>query len=172
MTRLTLLLPLAALMGGCIIYDTHNRGRGEGGWWDTGDTGEYTDDTDGRPDDTDGRPTFQFALSPSRGEIGTTFIASLTAVGEAFDFGAVEDVEVYGSADVLAFNARAGELLLTLAIPAAATPGTADLLLVLPDDRVEFIGQALTLVAAGTDPGDTGPDDTDSGGGEDSGWCP
>lgn len=178
MTRLTLLLPLAALLGGCIIYDTQGRGRDkdEDGWWDTGDTGGRPDgDTDVDPGDTDGAG-FAFTLTPSRGEVGTTFIASLTATGEAFDFATVQDVDIYGDADVLAMEARPGELLLTLAIPASAAPGTADLLLHLPEDRVEFLGGALTIVAPGTiddeEPADGSGDDgtgTDPG---DSDSCP
>ena len=52
MTRLTLLAPLF-LLGGCIIYDTHDGKRGHGdGWW--GDTGGWEDsDGDGIPDDED-----------------------------------------------------------------------------------------------------------------------
>ncbi|MDP2307084.1 MAG: hypothetical protein Q8P18_13755 [Pseudomonadota bacterium] len=177
MTRLTLLLPFAALLGGCIIYDKqgHGRDKEEGGWWDTGDTGRDpggdwdTKDTGDDPtDDTDGA-SFAFTLTPSRGEIGTTFIASLTAAGEAFDFATVEGVELYGEADVLATEARPGELLLTISIPASASPGTADLLLLLPEDRVEFIGDALQLVAPGAADGSGADDGSDGSGSDGSG---
>ncbi|MDP2312251.1 MAG: hypothetical protein Q8P41_05045 [Pseudomonadota bacterium] len=168
MIRLSLLLPLA-LLGGCIIYDTHGKCPGcegdEDGWWDTGRPGGDTD-TDGETDtagDTDGS-TFGFVVTPSQLEIGSTVIASLTAAG-GFDFSTIEGIEVYGEVDVLAMDARADELLLTLAVPATAVAGTADLLVLLPEDRVEFLGDALTLVAAGTGDDPTDPDGTDDGSG-------
>ncbi len=164
MTRLVFLLPLA-LLGGCIIYDTHGKkcpGCDDDGWWDTGageDPGEVPD-----------AEALSFTLTPSRAEAGSTFIASLTTEAD-FDFATVQSVEAYGEVDLLATEKRAGELLLTLSVPVAAVPGTADLLLLLPADRVEFIEAALTIVAPGDDgtgESDTGDDGTgDDGTGDD-----
>jgi hypothetical protein len=177
MTRLPLLLPLLAL-GGCIIYDHAgkcprcDRWDDTGDWWadDTAGGGDTDgDDTDG--DDTDVGDTGDaaadpaFTLSPSEGEVGTTFIASLTA-GDGFDLSTVQGLEFFGGVDVLASETRPTEILLSLSIPDTTAPGTADLLVRLPDDQVAFLPDALTIVAAGTGDG-TGGDGTD--GGTDSG---
>jgi hypothetical protein len=174
MSRLPFLLPLA-LLGGCVIYDTHGKcphcdnDWDSGDWWsDTGDTdgsGGDTDTTDdtGTTGDTDTTPDADvaFTLTPSVGEVGATFIASLTASSE-FDLTTVQSLEFYGDVDVLATEARTSEILLSLSIPAAAAPGTADLLVLLPDDRVSFLPDALTIVSAGTADDGSGGTDTDS----------
>jgi len=182
MTRLSLLVPLA-LLSGCIIYDTR-AGKCPGC-----DNEDDRDDTAGGPDtagDSDGTSDTagdvaesSFTLTPNVTDIGTTFIASLTT-DTGFDFATIAGVELYGDAEVLATEARADELLLTVSVPASAAPGTVDLLLLLPDDRVEFLADALTLVVAGSDaPSETeggsgGGGGTDDGtsGTDDSGGCP
>jgi hypothetical protein len=193
MTRLSILVPLA-LLSGCIIYDTR-AGKCPGCEKDDGrDTGDDDRDDTGGPTDTGGAtdtdtptdtgaeaPENAFTLTPNVADIGTTFIASLTTdVG--FDYGTVQGVELYGDAEVLATDARADELLLTISVPADAAPGSVDLLLLLPDDRVSFVADALTLVVAGSDdPSETeGGSGTDDGSGtdgsgtgtDDSGSCP
>ena len=170
MTRLILLLPLAAL-GGCIIYD-NTGGKCHGcGWEDDTDSGAGGDaDTD---TDTDTTPVEAvWALAPNTGEIGSTFIASLTG-GDGFDYGSVASVEVYGDVALLASESRDDEILLTFQIPADAAVGAADLLVVRTDGTADFLDDILGIVAVGSGDGSggdgSGSGDTGSGSGSGAG---
>ena len=157
------IVPLAALLGGCIIYDTKGPSDGPGGGYDD----EPDHDTDGRPDDdTDGRPDeddtgsgdnggdtapndyMKMTLEPDSGAAGTTFIAHLDSDRDDFDWSTVTSVTFFGDVEVLAMDEDGGELDLAIRILADAAPGDADMLVETADGQAFFQYDALTVLAA------------------------
>ncbi len=170
MVRFLLFVPLAA---GCLIYDTHEKdGRAGADWGDSGgertDAGERTDTGEPAASDDAGAA---FTLDPASGAIGSTLIASLTASDE-FDFSTVSTVQFYTGVDVIAYQPRDAEILLSLSIPPGTTPRTADVLVLLESGEVEFLPGAFVLEAAGEadadgdGDGDGGRTDTGGSGGD------
>ncbi|MFN7146130.1 MAG: hypothetical protein ACK4YP_20330, partial [Myxococcota bacterium] len=162
MARLVLIAPLAALLGGCIIYDTHPcKGADcrDDDWAD--DTGPDVDRPDDDPTDTDAPAddsgdageTATFVLDPGVAAPGDTFIASLTAVG-GIDYATIEGVELYGEATLLAADVRDDEVLLSITVADDAVAGGVDLLVLRVDGSVDFVESALLIQVAADGSGD------------------
>lgn len=161
------LLPVLALLGGCIIYD-HDKcpncdtdfdsgvDHGNPGNHQTGDdTATQTDDTG-----TTTPAETHFYLDPDYGSPSATIITSLTA--DNFDLNTIANVRFYGDVNILAQSNRGTELLLTLQVPPNAALGTADLLLELNDGTARLIEKAFTIVEDGA--GDPDPNNGPNGG--------
>ena len=123
------LLPLLSLLSGCIIYDHENKCKGceDSSFTDTDGPNHTIDDTgDTAGTDTgatDTAPiTAAFLLTPAEIEAGHTAIVSLTATG--FDLSTVANIRFYGTVNLIASENRGDEVLMTVEIPAGASPAT------------------------------------------------
>ena len=158
--RTLMSLPLLSLMGGCIIYDHENKCPGceDSSFTDTDGPNHTIDDTGDTSDtgDTgDTAPiTAAFLLTPAEGEAGHTAIVSLTATG--FDLSTVANVRFYGTVNLIASENRGDEVLMTVEIPAGASPTTVDMLLELNDNSAKLVEDALTILEDSGTGGDTG----------------
>ena len=186
MTSWKSLILLPALLSGCIIYDTTDTCRGgkcdDGYWDDTGNGNGGNGGNGGTTTDTDtGEPVVEvaFSLDPGQAEAGTSLFATLNA-DQAFDFGTITSLRFYGDVEIVVWEARADQILMTLTVPADAVVGSsADLLIEIANGDVQLLEGALTIVAPGSgddtgttggdDTGTTGSDDTGTTGGDDSG---
>ncbi len=157
-----LTLLLIPTLGGCIVYDHEGKCFGcddeqvgpndEGLDGEDGDTAVDVDDSGTAP------VGYKFSMDPPEGYAGDTIIAHLTQTGD-FDL-----TQVTGAAfldapiDVLATEASAEELLLTLSIRPEAQPATVSMLLYTADGGNEYVPQVFTILVTQDDPntGDTG----------------
>ena len=140
---LALLLPLQA----CILYDGDcKEGRDCPDGHD--DTGDGDDDSGDDPADDTGHepPPWAFVLQPSEAEAGDVFIASLRFEGDtAPAYDTVTSIEFFGDVDIWASDVRSWEILLTLAVPADARQGTADLLVRFQDVQAAWGEDVLSI---------------------------
>ena len=111
------------------------------------------------------------------------FITSLTA--ENFDLSRVAESSFYGDVELIATQNRGDEILYTINVPADATVGSVDLLLVMEDGTARMLEDVLSLVTeltedpngtgggsgGGSGSGSGGGSGSGSGGGEDTGPC-
>lgn len=153
----------AWILPACILYDNDpgvcpGCGRGEAGYHGPEDSGTVTTPS----------PAPLLVFTPPTAEQGETFIGSLRTGSGSFDFGAVVTVEVFGDAEVLVWDGRPDELVLTVAV-AVAGSGPVDLLVTSTDGTAQFVDAAFEVFpegsghAAGSWGGSTG---TTSGGSE------
>ena len=112
------------------------------------------EDVEGREDplvydtaDPDEEPQVLLAMTPSFGEQGETFIASITG---DLDGEVVSGVEFFGDLEVLAEDIRPNETLLTISIPAEAALGTVDLLVELESGMAIYLDAAFEIFEAGS----------------------
>ena len=155
---LTILLPA---LGGCIVYDHEGKCFGceddPVGPIDEGLTG----DSGGNEVDDSGGGTvggYKFVLDPSEAYPGDTFIAHLTQTG-AFDLSQVASAQFLDTpVEVLATEAGADELLLTISVRPEAIPATVSMLLNTADGGNEYVPDVLTILESQDTPagGDTG----------------
>lgn len=166
------ILPLAAVLPGCIIYDRtgkcwHHGDDGDGACVVDGESEGLSDGENGEGADSGVAPAPVFSLNPSEANAGENVIASLTVEGE-FDLAAVNEVEAFGDVTLLATQNRGSEILLSLAVDSDAAEGTADLLLHIEGDAV-FVENALIVHANAGDDGGGSGDGSGSGSGDGSG---
>ena len=181
------MLSFVFLLGGCIIYDRTGKCP-ECTWEDSGGESGDPSNPGGDPNESGGDDSggevadASFLLSPSEGLIGSVFITSLTA--ENFDLSTVAESSFYGDVELVATQNRGDEILYTINVPADASIGSADLLLVMEDGTARMLEDVLSLVTELTeDPNGTGGGSgsgsggsgggsgSGSGGGEDTGPC-
>lgn len=156
MTRLIPPLVLLVSMAGCIIYDEDVRyAEDDAVADDAPDTPEPQRPGTGDPgDDTPASDSPLVLLTPDAGVSGETLILSVVAT-DALDASLADltDVRFFGSADVevIATLPRGDdEFLITVKIPADATAGAQDLLLVFGDDA-EIVADAFLVVSSPDD---------------------
>ncbi len=161
LSRTLMSLPLLSLMSGCIIYDHENKCKGceDSSFTDTDGPNHTIDDTgDTAGTDTgatDTAPiTATFLLTPAEIEAGHTAIVSLTATG--FDLSTVANIRFYGTVNLIASENRGDEVLMTVEIPAGASPATVDMLLELNDNSAKLVEDALTILESSGTTDDTG----------------
>ncbi len=157
-------IPLFAFgltLQGCIIYDRDCPGCDPDGFDDgLDDRPDRDDDPDcDQPEecdddtgiDTPPPPDYGFYLTPDEAEQGETFIGSMKADGEdAPTLASIIDVELYGDVAILAADARASEILLTIQIEEQAVPGFVDLLVELDDGTAAWQEGILEIFEAGS----------------------
>ena len=116
----------------CVDADT---GAGE----DSGDTGADTDKPDGS------RDALRYTLLPDAAAPGDTLITSLSADG-AIDWTQVSALSFLGDITVCSTQAREGELLVTVTVDGAATPGTVDLIIRFSDGENVLVEDAFEVL--------------------------
>ncbi len=175
-------LALLATLSGCIIYDdTDCRGKhceDADGLNDTTQTGNGGHNpVDDGVDDT-GTPTEEpadievvFSFEPGQVEVGTGVFGSLRA-DQDFDFSTISTLSFYGDAKLDVWEARDGEVLMAVTVPADAEIGSRpDLLIEFVSGEVELLEDVFEIVEVGgivEDP-DTDTDTGTSGGTDDTG---
>ena len=162
MTRPLALITVAVLpaLGGCMFHD--NDCPEDDFWGPNGDG--YGDVDDGYGDDEG--PAVQMWLVPDSASPGDELIAGLQADVQ-FDWASVTEVVFYGDVVPCTIQARADELLITIAVEVDAELGPVDLLVELADGNAVWVDDAFHVVAGGEagadddDPSDDGSADDD-----------
>jgi hypothetical protein len=148
---------------GCIVYEDHIG---------TSDTACETDDTwatPTTPDTDEPEPVPQVAVyfTDADGVQGETLLTTMRAQGDAVDLSDVVSVRFTYGVDVLDTIVRADEVLLLLAVDAAAAPGEVDAFLTRADGSAGLVATPFQILAAplvgGDDDDDATGDDDDDG---------
>ena len=159
MKKIFLTIPVLALASGCLVYDND----GQIGPDRDRDRPDLTEDSGS--DQIEAPVDFQF--TPPQAEQGEVFIGSLSVADNEVDLSTVESVTVYGDADILAIDARPGEVLLSVAVASDAVSSEADFVVEFADGSAAWLEAAFVISemgsgsAAGDYTGDTDPTDND-----------
>jgi hypothetical protein len=117
---------------------------------DTGSDDTGKDDT-GSDDTGEPLPSWSFSLTPSHGEAGQTFLASVRPVGEGAPAAdTIAEVKFFGTLTLLATDERPWEYLLAVSLPSDATPASIDMLVLLDDGSVWYGEDLFTVYASGS----------------------
>ena len=160
MKKIFLTIPALALASGCLVYDND---------------GQMGPDRDReRPDLTEDSAAGEleapvdFEFTPPQAEQGEVFIGSLSVGETDLDLTTVENVTIFGDADILAIDARPGEVLVSVAVASDAISSEADLVVEFADGSAAWLEAAFVIsemgsgAGAGDYTGDTDPtDDTE-----------
>jgi hypothetical protein len=142
MRLLILATPLLGAVTGCLIYD--NDGNPIDG---PGHTRPELSEDSGT-DDIEPQISLQF--TPPQAEQGEIFIGSLSVTDGDTDLSAVASVTVFGDADVLAIDARADEVLVTVSVQSDAESTTADIVVEFEDGTAAWLEAGLTISPLGS----------------------
>jgi hypothetical protein len=151
MRILILAIPFLAAATGCIVYD--NDGGVKDGWEHT--RPEVTDDSGIE----DLEPQVSLKFTPPQAEQGEIFIGSLSITDGDADLSQVVSVTVFGDADVLAIDARADEVVVTVAVAADAESSAADIVVEFEDGTAAWLEAAFVISPEGS--GNSAGDYTD-----------
>jgi len=165
MRTLILALSFISATTGCIVYDN--------------DGNSSSDRPGSRPDvieDTSGEetlPDVELSFSPPQAEQGEIFIGSLSSEDTEMDLTTVTSVNLFGDADILAVEARASEVLVTVAVDADAETSESDILVEFADGSAAWLEAAFVISPEGSGSGaDDYTGDTDPNQGEEDDPCP
>lgn len=159
-------------LGGCVIYGKDlifSDDCGPDGPCD--EDGWHGDDTAAAEDPAEAETVW--ALSPNTLDAGETRILSLSA-DPVFDYGLVDEIELYGDAAIDTFEIHDAEIQLVVTAAQGAPTGTADLLLLTVDGDGIWLEDALNigLVEGAEDEDAAGDEGTgDEGAGSDDPDC-
>ena len=157
MKNLFLTIPALALASGCLVYDND----GQIGPDRDRDRPDLTEDSASGELD----PVVNFEFTPPQAEQGEVFIGSLSVAEGDLDLSTVESVTVYGDADILAIDARPGEVLLSVAVAGDALSSEADFVVEFSDGTAAWMEAAFVISEMGSGgaaddyTGDTNPTD-------------
>ena len=154
--RSILALSLTTILAatGCVSYDK------DGDLEDTGiagDDGSFHespgDDGSDDPDPDDEQPDeddagLQLVISPPEAEQGDMFVAHITS--ETGDLSVVEEIRFMGDVELLGFDNRGDELVMSLSIDDDAVTGAVDIALILDDQTTIWFNSALDIFEAGS----------------------
>ena len=142
MKTLILTIPIVALATGCIVYDN--------------DQGDGTVREHTRPSPTedsassDIEPSLGLTFSPPQAEQGEIFIGSLSVMEGDVDLSGVENVQLFGDAEVLATTIRPNEVLLSVGVAEDASNGEADIVVEFKDGSAAWLEAAFVISPQGT----------------------
>jgi len=146
-TSLLLFTGLMATTTGCVVYD-YDRDcdpdipcRGDLDWEDA-DTGAFDDEEPEIP--------VELVFTPNQAEQGEVFAAVIRVSAGEFDLTSVNDIVVYGDADLLASVQEQDAIHAIFAIDADAELGPVDLVLNTGDANGELMPDAFTIYETGS----------------------
>ena len=159
MRILTLALPIAALSSGCIVYDND---QGDGSIREHTRPGSMEDSASSDVD-----PALGLSFTPPQAEQGEIFIGSLSVTDGEINLSDVQNVQLFGDAEVLATNVRSNEVLLSVGVAADAESGEADIVVEFKDGSAAWLEAAFVISpqgeggAANDYPTEEAPEDDD-----------
>jgi len=152
---------------GCVSYDKDDALEDTGIAGDDGSFHENPDDGTEEPGEED--LGYQLVLDPPQAEQGETFIGYITTDSDDFDLTIVQDLRFVGDVELIGFDNRGDELVLSMAIDEQAVTGDIDIALILDDQSTVWFNGALTIFEAGSGNSAADYGDDGSGGSDD---CP
>ncbi len=156
---------LAAGLSGCVVYE---KGRADGGLHgdDPADLGGSADEGpegalhDSGLDEASSAVVLDFY--PSEVAQGERFIGYLSVVDGELDLAAVEDLRFYGDVELLSYDVRDDEVVISLGVSDRAVTGEVDLLVDLGGGEAVWLEGAFRIAEAAGDT-DTGSGDGANG---------
>jgi len=158
----------AAGLSGCVVYEKDHKVDGYEEGYDNLDGDENPLEDDTIDDDVEEVPPIVLSFYPNQAEQGESFIGYITLEEGDMDLSLVQDVTFYGDVEVLDFDNRGDELIVSLDIMDDAITGPIDVLLGLGGNDVVWFEAAFTVYEMGSghscedaeDPLDNETDDT------------
>jgi len=181
---LTLLALVCSAATGCVVYE-HEHDRHDG--YDEGYTYEDGEDSG----DVEATPELALGFFPDQAEQGESFLGYLTVAEGELDFEEVESVTFYGDIEVLDFDARGDEIIVSVSVAPDAIVGGVDILIETKESQAIWAEGLFTVYEAGSghscddaeedddeggglvdEGGDEGGEEVGEGDGDDTGGCP
>lgn len=170
MRTLALIGLVTAGLSGCVVYekDRHGDDDYEDGYDDL-DGDENGLEDSGLGEDGDEEPAVTLAFYPSEAEQGQAFIGYLTVTEGELELSAIEELSFYGDVEVVSYDIRDDEVIISLDVSPNAVLGEVDLLVDMGGNDVIWMEAAFTIFEAGSGGTDGGSTDGGTDGGSTDG---